>query len=91
MLSWLSKLCTVTSNKESKWSQLKSQLEITELLILELCSTVIIYLNTIVLILVDGKIKLAGNRGVTAELAEQTPATFCMYVGKKRVLANEDK
>ena len=38
------------------------------------------------------KIKLAGNRGVTAELAEQTLATFCMYVGKKGyVLANEDK
>ena len=26
------------------------------------------------------KIKLEGNKGVTAELAEQTPATFCMYI-----------
>ena len=38
------------------------------------------------------KIKLAGNKSVTAELAEQTPATFCMYIRwQKRVLANEDK
>ena len=32
------------------------------------------------------KIKLAGNKSVTAELAERTPATFCMYVGKKGYL-----